>query len=544
MTATQNDTGCPRVVLELRPAFEGFAGIPQETRLLFRGLRMLKSMNTSGMLQMSLRVLSKGTAQQRGGIFGKGRELSEPRRINRYSRVVISASEQPFGSVSARLVAYFERRQLSTVLSFRSLIGRSSVKLTVFRAKYFEDFIWRTLFSNTLPASDFSLVTESDQLICSVPWHSMHMVGLNTNLVFGEARYARLDTKGIDIFISQTPYPAVLHRSTALVVRYHDALPLLMPHTIPDKSLHQATHYHALTSNVKSGAYFACVSEATRRDLLKIYPKIGERAVTIHNMVSHHYFQEEAAPDRIPGIIRSRLYAFDPDAKKRGLEPKFLSIAEQERFYKKALAKTPIKYLLAVSTIEPRKNHLRLLAAWESLKTEHDQDLKLVVVGTLGWNYDDIIKGFKTWIERGELFLLNKVPSPDLRVLYRNAAATVCPSLGEGFDFSGVESMRSGGVVIASDIAVHREIYDGAADYFDPYSTTSLVGALTRTLYAADADEVQVRLRALGREVAARYEPEKILPQWDRFLARVLQERRSKLPSSVLDTSKTAEERA
>lgn len=537
----QKGTSPPTVVLELRPAFEGFAGIPQETRLLFRGLRMLKSLHTSGMLQMSLRVLSRGTPQPRRRIFVKPLELSEPRKINRYSRVVISASERPFGSVTSRLVAYFERRQLSTVLSLRSLIGRGSVKLTVFRTKYFEDFIWRTLFSNTLPASDFSLVTEADQLICSVPWHSMQMVGLNTNLLFGEARYARLDTKGIDIFIAQTPYPAVLHRSTALVVRYHDALPLLMPHTIPDKSVHQATHYHALSSNVKSGAYFACVSEATRRDLLKIYPGIGERAVTIHNMVSHHYFQEECAPDRVPGIIRSRLYSFDPDAKKRGLEPKFLSISEQERFYKKALAKTPIRYLLAVSTIEPRKNHLRLLAAWEALKTGQEPDLKLVIVGTLGWNYDDVIKGFKTWMERGELFLLNKVPAPDLRVLYRNAAATVCPSLGEGFDFSGVESMRSGGVVIASDIAVHREIYDGAADYFDPYSTKSLLAALDRTLYAADAEDVQARLRTIGQEVAARYEPDKILPQWDRFLARVLQERRSTRPSSALNA---AEDRA
>jgi len=63
------------------------------------------------------------------------------------------------------------------------------------------------------------------------------------------------------------------------------------------------------------------------------------------------------------------------------------------------------------------------------------------------------------------VFLLNNVPADDLRVLYRHAAATVCPSLAEGFDFSGVEAMRCGGVVLASDIPVHREVYQDAAHY-------------------------------------------------------------------------------
>jgi hypothetical protein len=117
------------------------------------------------------------------------------------------------------------------------------------------------------------------------------------------------------------------------------------------------------------------------------------------------------------------------------------------------------------------------------------------------------------------------VPAPDLRVLYRHAVATVCPSLGEGFDFSGVESMRSGGRVIASDIPVHREIYDNAAEYFNPYSTVSLLDALKTVVYAPDAEAVQRRLEEAGQKVAARYHPDEILPQWDRLLTRVLVER-------------------
>jgi glycosyltransferase involved in cell wall biosynthesis len=398
------------------------------------------------------------------------------------------------------------------------------VRLTVFRPTHFEDFVWRSLFAKTLHPSDFPLVTSAEMKICSVPWNSMHMVGLATRRLLGRPRYPFLGTKGIDIFISQNPYPARLHRNTVLVVRYHDAVPVLMPHVIPERSYHQATHFNSLSSNVRSGAYFACVSEATRRDLLKIYPEVGDRAVAIHNMISPDYFEEQCTPQRIPEIIRSRLYALDSDPKSRNLAPSFVNLSEQEAFYKEALSTKAFSYLLIVSTIEPRKNHLRLIAAWEALRAQNDPHLKLVVVGSLGWDYDDIVRSFRAWIDRGELFVLSKIPAADLRALYRLAAATVCPSLGEGFDFSGVESMRSGGIVVASDIAVHREIYDGAADYFDPYSTTSLVEALTRTLYVADAETNQARLRTLGQEVASRYEPEQILPQWDRFLARVLHE--------------------
>lgn len=513
----------PSVLLELRPAFDGYAGIPQETRLLFRGLRMLGTVEVSGMLQMSHRILARGTKE--GSLFLDGRWLSESRRINRYSRVVISAAERPFTTLWDRILDRFERRVLSLKLTLQTVLGIKKVKLSTLRTKHFEDFIWRTLFAKSLPAADFDLVTSAKQRVCSAPWHTIHMVGLSALSLFRSAKYARLDTRGVDIFISQTPYPGRVDRRTAFVVRYHDALPVLMPHTISDKALHQATHFYALLSNVRSGAYFACVSDATRRDLVNMFPEAAERAVTIHNMVSHHYHPASAPPQRVPGIIRSRLYGLDADAKDLGLSPKFLTLREQEKFYEKALGDKRLRYLLAVSTVEPRKNHARLIAAWEVLKAEIDPSLKLVVVGTLGWDYKQLIKGFRTWIDRGELFMLNAVPAPDLRVLYQHAAATVCPSLGEGFDFSGVEAMRSGGVVIASDIAVHREVYANAALYFNPYSTVSLVEALKSVVYAPDSATVQEGLRLLGHEVSGRYLPQQILPQWDRFLAAVSERR-------------------
>ena len=514
----------PSVLLEMRPALDGFAGIPQETRLLFRGLRMIESVEVEGMIQASHRILSKGT--RKPGWFSLGRFASESSKINRYSRVVISLADRPFTTIIDKIVDLFERRLQSTALTFGTIAGYKRVRLSQFRSKYFEDFIWRTLFAKTLPASDFSLITSAQQRICSTPWHTMHVVGLKTLNIFPSPRYPRLDTEGIDIFIAQTPYPGRVNRSTAMVVRYHDALPIFMPHTIPDKSAHQATHFYALKSNVASGAWFACVSEATRKDLLRLFPEAEDHAVTIHNMVSHHYFLEASSPSRVGGIIRSRLYEGDP-VKGVSLLPDFLSIKEKEGFYRRHLGQESFKYLLMVSTIEPRKNHARLLAAWEAIKAGIDPEMKLVVVGTLGWDCESMTRAFRPWIDRGELFVLNAVPAPDLRVLYRHATATVCPSLGEGFDFSGVESMRSGGVVIASDIPVHREVYADAAEFFDPYATGSLVDAMKKVLYAEGATQVQDQLRVCGQEVSARYLPERILPQWKAFLAHVVSQKSS-----------------
>jgi glycosyltransferase involved in cell wall biosynthesis len=161
---------------------------------------------------------------------------------------------------------------------------------------------------------------------------------------------------------------------------------------------------------------------------------------------------------------------------------------------------------------------LGLLSAWEKLRAEGFSALKLIVVGKLGWHHKAIVKKFRPWMERGDVFLLEDVPAADLRLLYKHARATVCPSFGEGFDFSGVEAMKSGGLVAASDIPVHREIYDTAAEYFNPYSTQDLARVIA-TLIEPSQDLRRADLVAKGAVLARRYAYEKILPQWQAFLS-------------------------
>ena len=508
------------VLLEMRPALEGFAGIPQEVRLLFCGLCKIDSVEVTGLLQSSNKILAKGTPEKKPWLT---KELKQDKKINKHSRVIISMVEKPYSTLFDKISDFLEKKLYSTALTIETIFFGQSIKLTKFETTNFEDFIWRTMFSKTLPASDFGLVTKSSYRVNSVPWHVMHMVGLGTLNIRSSPKYPQLNTSSFNIFIGQTPYPGNISPKTKMVIRYHDAIPVFMPHTIPDKSIHQATHFYALQNNVKAGAWFACVSEATRQDLLRLFPEATEKSIVIHNIVSHHYYVEDSKFELIPGIIRSRLHEGDP---KKGIDlsPKFFTLKEKEHFYQKSLNFRKFRYLLIVSTVEPRKNHIRALAAWEVIRAEIDPDLKLVVVGGLGWDYAQTIRAFSSWIDRGELFILSSVPSPDLRVLYKHAAATVCPSLGEGFDFSGVESMASGGITIASDIPVHREVYGEAAEYFDPYSTASLVKGLKKVLYDQDSPTLRDEMREQGRETSKHYQPETILPHWEDFLQRIIRE--------------------
>ncbi|MBH0115061.1 glycosyltransferase [Novosphingobium sp. YJ-S2-02] len=500
-----------RVMVEMRPALEGFAGIPQEVRLLFAGLRRIDELEVSGMLQTSHRMLSGGASPR------QLRRNNRSQLLNRQSKVIVSLAETPFGPVIDRVARYLRRKLNALFLVILVSIGLGRIRLGHFDSRLFRDFAWRTLFDKTLPDSDFGTVASSRFRICSVPWHTMHLAGLSTLAWRKVALYPQLRSEDVDLFIAQTPYPGRISPRTRMIVRYHDAIPVLLPHTIPDKSIHQATHFHALQANVRAGAWFACVSEATRRDLLTLFPEAEARSVTIHNMVSPAYFPQEAAPEKVPGIIRARLHEGDA-GKGVSVSPAFLTNTERENFYRRHLEGATLRYLLVVSTIEPRKNHNRLVSAWERIRAAADPDLKLVVVGGLGWDYQRTLARFSSWIERGQLFMLSAVPSPDLRVLYRNAQVTVCPSFAEGFDFSGVEAMRSGGCVIASDIAVHREVYDDAALYFSPYSTGALVDVLARALEGEAGEARRADLRRRGEVVARRYLPEAILPRWRDFL--------------------------
>ncbi|WP_197513037.1 glycosyltransferase family 4 protein [Acidihalobacter aeolianus] len=478
----------------------------------------LPEIELSGLLQMSKRMTLGGVTPHQ--------KMSVAEQVHRYSRTVVSLKGSASVDWKAGLAGFIEEQVEHWRLRLAAYFGVGAVGLKQFETKFFEDFIWQTLFARSVPSEERERILACDHRVCASPWRWMHLAGIERKSLMRASGYPKLDAAEFDLFIAQTPYPARLSGKTKLVVHYHDAIPVLMPHTISDRAFHEASHFNALAANVRDGAHFVCVSEATRQDLLSLFPEAEPRSVTIHNMLPAHYYPSEPEPERLAGIMRRyQIGEFKPPLSKKNdrvyrLSRQFGGEADKTAFYEQTF-NPQTRFLLMVSTIEPRKNHRRLLEAWEVLRDRLDKDIKLVFVGHIGCDYKDLLPACETWIEQGGLFMLQNVPADALRVLYRQALVTVCPSVGEGFDFSGVEAMRCGGVVAASDIPVHREVYGDAAAYFNPYDTGSLVAALQNMAFSVDADAQLAALREQGQLQSSCYLPEKVLPQWADFLGKI-----------------------
>lgn len=136
-------------------------------------------------------------------------------------------------------------------------------------------------------------------------------------------------------------------------------------------------------------------------------------------------------------------------------------------------------YIIYTGTIQPRKNLLRLIDAFEKI-----ENLKLVIVGKTtgqgrnGWMFDDIVKRPKKIGIEDKVIFTGFAPESDLPLLINGATAFVLPSLWEGFGIPVVESMACGTPVIVSNVSSLPEIVGDAGLLINPKSTTQIEQAI------------------------------------------------------------------
>lgn len=139
------------------------------------------------------------------------------------------------------------------------------------------------------------------------------------------------------------------------------------------------------------------------------------------------------------------------------------------------------KYLLSVGTIEPRKNYMTLIKAFDKLCTKYP-DLHLRIVGYKGWRSKPFFELLERSSFTNRIILEGYTSDARLDDLYKNALAFVFPSLYEGFGMPVLEALSYGLPLVVSDIPTSKEICSDAALYFDKENDSELLEQIIRLM--------------------------------------------------------------
>jgi glycosyltransferase involved in cell wall biosynthesis len=159
------------------------------------------------------------------------------------------------------------------------------------------------------------------------------------------------------------------------------------------------------------------------------------------------------------------------------------------------------RYVLAMSTIEPRKNLPVLVDAFDAVAAS-DPDVVLVVAGQDGWGTEAFTTAVDRAAHRSRIRRLGYVDDTTRADLLAGAAVLAYPSRYEGFGFPPLEAMVAGVPVVASTAGAIPEVVGDAALLVDPDDTDGLAAALLRAL---GDDRTRADLVARGRAQVARF---------------------------------------
>lgn len=143
----------------------------------------------------------------------------------------------------------------------------------------------------------------------------------------------------------------------------------------------------------------------------------------------------------------------------------------------------PDKFILFLGKLEPRKNICSLIRAFNVLK-EKDffKDLFLIIAGSRGWLYDDILDGIVKSKHKKSIILKNFVFDEERPFLYSLASVFVYPSFFEGFGFPPLEAMACNTPTIVANTSSLPEVVGGGSLLIDPCNINDITDAISKIL--------------------------------------------------------------
>jgi glycosyltransferase involved in cell wall biosynthesis len=304
----------------------------------------------------------------------------------------------------------------------------------------------------------------------------VHIFGLRSRVNVGAFRYIvnelisnslGLIRGSFDIY-HPTLYRAIpFVRSRKLVVTHHDCIHERFPHLFRNA---------AMVIRNKERLYAAadaiiCVSESSRRDLLRFYPVSEQRTHVIYHGLAP--FVKRVSGDISPCSIAT-------------------------------------KYILFVGARRAYKNFMSLLDAYAA--SDIAVDYQLVAVGGGAVSASEAKRIEELGVAK-RVKIIARATDEVLATMYRNAALFVYPSLYEGFGFPPLEAMSAGCPVLTVNVSSMPEICGDAAFYFDSEDPGSLKEALQRILSNREAI---AQIKVKGYHQILRY-------QWDHTAKQTLE---------------------
>ncbi|RAK69487.1 glycosyltransferase family 4 protein [Hymenobacter edaphi] len=241
-----------------------------------------------------------------------------------------------------------------------------------------------------------------------------------------------------------------LRTAVPRVTVVHD---LAFEHFPQDVSWLVRRYYHFFFPRfVRASRRLVAVSEATRQDVVQTYGIDPQRIDIVYNAADAHF---RPLPAAAQPAVRQQFSGGRP-------------------------------YILFVGALQPRKNLVNLLRAFDQFKTQTGSDTQLLIVGRKAWKAGPIFDVYQQMQHQPAVHLTGRVSDQELVQLYGAARACAYVPYFEGFGIPIVEAQQSGCPVLTSDRSSMPEVAGpGGALLADPFSVDELAAALARL----DADE-------------------------------------------------------
>jgi glycosyltransferase involved in cell wall biosynthesis len=203
-----------------------------------------------------------------------------------------------------------------------------------------------------------------------------------------------------------------------------------------------------MVDSIRPDTRVVCVSNSTRNDLLA-HKKLDPDHVKVTPLAASSKFHP-CRDEALKAAVRTKL----------GIPPG--------------------DFILSLSTLEPRKNIVSVIRAYDELVTQFGYaELNLVLAGTKGWNYDDIFKQLLMHPQTTERVVVTGfVDEKDLAALYSSAAMFVYTSHYEGFGLPPLEAMQCGVPVVTSNVSSLPEVVGDAGILVDPNNSSGIATAM------------------------------------------------------------------